>query len=170
MNFKGILFILLNLFKFNYSWYTDNGLIYNEMNNQTKLRGISWFGFETQDYVVNGLWVHNMKWYIDLLKSNNFNVIRIPYSSEWIHYNIDKYPDQGIISADQTLYNKKSIEILDELFDYTEQNNILIMLDLHRLHKEYISELWYSPTDQQYTSDTYFSTWFTILDRYKKRK
>ena len=44
------------------------------------------------------------------------------------------------------------------------------MLDLHRLHKEYISELWYSPYDDQYPSTVFFETWYKMLDRYKDRK
>ena len=43
------------------------------------------------------------------------------------------------------------------------------MLDLHRLNDQYISELWYAPNDDRFTSDTFFQTWFTILDRYKDR-
>jgi len=42
-------------------------------------------------------------------------------------------------------------------------------LDLHRLHKEYISELWYSPTDDMFPTEVFFQTWFRILDRYHER-
>lgn len=169
---KQLIFVLISfmalIVPYVLGWYTNNGYIYNDNNNQTNIRGLSWFGFETPDYIVNGLWAHPMFWYIDKVSEMNFNCFRIPYSSEWILYNFNRYP-VGSVSADYSLNNKQSIEILDELFDYTEQKNILIMLDLHRLHKEYISELWYSPTDKQYTAESYFQTWFTVLDRYKNR-
>lgn len=151
------------------SWNVSNGHIYNSKGQQTNIRGMSWFGFETPDFVVNGLGYHPLNWYIDLIKDNGINALRIPFSAEWILYNFDIKPYYGNVQADPSLQNKKSIEILDALFDYTEEKGILIMLDLHRLHKEYISELWYSPYDDVYTSDTYFSVWNTMLDRYGNR-
>ena len=152
------------------AWTVKNGHIINDKNETVGIRGISWFGFETPDFVVNGLWTHPLDWYLDLLKQNNINAIRIPFSAEWIYYNWEHVPEQWFIGADPTLYGKKSIEILDAIFDYTEENDILIMLDLHRLHKEYISELWYSPYDGMFTSDMFYDTWFKIIDRYHTRK
>ena len=170
MQLKKFILGLLTSIPLTCAWTTKNGHIYNDNGEQTNIRGLSWFGFETQDFVVNGLWSHPLDWYLDLIKQNNFNVIRIPFSAEWIYYNFDTIPNQGIISADPSSQGKTSIEILDALFDYTEKNDILIMLDLHRLHKEYISELWYSPYDDQYPSSVYYTTWTKMLDRYKDRR
>jgi len=147
-------------------WKTVNNAIYLNQK-EVALRGVSWFGFETQDFVVNGLWSHPMDWYFDTLVELNINSIRVPFSSEWIYYNFDLYPDDQMVTADPGSQHKKSIEILDLFFEKARKRNIAIMLDLHRLHKEYISELWYSPTDREFTTDTFFATWFAILDRYK---
>ena len=152
------------------SWTIDNGIIYDNKHQRFNLSGLSWFGFETQDFVINGLWEHPVDFYLDLIKESGVNTLRIPYSSEWIKYNYDLYPYDGFVSADPNCQHKKSIEILDYLFKLAEERDIKIMLDLHRLHKEYISELWYSPTDNMFTSETYFETWFAILDRYHKHK
>lgn len=147
-------------------WQAVNNTLYLN-SKQVTLRGVSWFGFETQDFVVNGLWSHSMDWYFDSLSDLGINAVRVPFSSEWIHYNIDLYPDGGLVSADPDSQHKKSIEILDLFFAKAQDRGIAIMLDLHRLHKEYISELWYSPTDRDYTTDTFYATWFAILDRYQ---
>jgi endoglucanase len=161
--------LFLNFFTTLNAWTINQGIIYDNYNKTFNLSGISWFGFETQDFVINGLWSHDYKWYIDCLKKNHFNVIRIPFSAEWILYNFDLYPYNQLVIADSFNQNKKSIEILDNIFNYAEKNNIYIMLDLHRLHKEYISELWYSPTDNLFTSDDFLLTWFKILDRYHNK-
>jgi len=153
----------------NSTWKSGQGRLYMD-GSEVFIRGISWFGFETQDFVINGLWIHSMEWYIDLLVDLGINAIRLPFSSEWIYYNPDIYPYDGFVSQDQASQHKKSIEILDHFFDLTEKKGIAVLLDLHRLHKEYISELWYSPTDRFYTTETFFETWFTILDRYKNRR
>lgn len=149
-------------------WETREGGVWLN-GEEVQFRGLSWFGFETQDFVVNGLWSHPMEWYVDLLSSLGVNAVRVPFSSEWIHYNFDKYPYDGLVSSDPGSQHKQSIEILDRFFDLTQQKGIVVLLDLHRLHKEYISELWYSPTDREYTSDTFFETWFAVLDRYQDR-
>lgn len=151
-------------------WRVDHGEIYDTQNKHFNLSGISWFGFETQDFVVDGLWTHPMEFYLDLLKNNGFNTIRVPFSAEWIYYNFNLYPYDGLVSGDPGSQKKKSIEILDRLFELCEQRKMYIMLDLHRLHKEYISELWYSPTDNEFTADIFLQTWFMILDRYKSQK
>jgi len=149
-------------------WTQKDGNIYRD-GKTVQLRGLSWFGFETQDFVANGMYSHSMDFYFDKMKSIGINAIRVPFSAEWIYYNFDVYPYNGFYSADPSLAGKKSIEILDMFFDKAEANGMVIMLDLHRLHKEYISELWYSPTDGQYPSSVFYSVWETILDRYKDR-
>lgn len=149
-------------------WHQEGGIIYRN-NESVQLRGVSWFGFETQDFVVNGMYSHTMDFYFDVMRSVGINAIRVPFSAEWIHYNFDIYPWNGMYSADPSLAEKKSIEILDLFFDKAEANGMVIMLDLHRLHKEYISELWYSPTDDKYPSDVFVDTWEAILSRYKDR-
>jgi endoglucanase len=111
-----------------------------------------------------------MDFYFDIMKSVGINAIRVPVSAEWIYYNLDISPQGGMISADPSLSGKTSIEILDVLFDKAEANGMVIMLDLHRLHNSYISELWYSPTDDQYPSSVFLSVWKTLLTRYKDRK
>jgi len=151
------------------AWTTTGGHIFDNDGNQVALKGISWFGFETQDFVINGLWTHPMDFYMDTLQEQGFNMLRVPFSSEWILKNFDLYPYDGNIGADPENQHRKAIEVLDTLFDMAEERGILIMLDLHRLHNGYISELWYSPTDQEYTEETFFTTWFRILDRYQER-
>lgn len=159
-----------------YHWRTDGGQILYTIGlppmpseqdtgwSLTHLSGASWFGFETQDFVVNGLWAHPLDFYITVLKTLGVNILRIPFSSEWMLFNRDIYPYDEFVSGDPSAAGKTSLEILDQLFEKTASHGIGVMLDLHRLHKEYISELWYSPTDNQYTGDTFFTTWYSILD------
>lgn len=149
-------------------WSIENGEIQRN-GDPFEIRGISWFGFETEAFVTHGLYSHSMDFYFDKLDQVGINALRIPFSAEWIFYNLNTYPNNGMIAADPSLQGKKCIEILDTLFDKAEDRGIAIMLDLHRLHKEYISELWYSPTDGQYPSNVFIEVWKTMLDRYKDR-
>lgn len=153
-----------------YKVHKTNGSLHYDNGQLMKIKGASWFGFETGDQVVNGLWANPLKFYMDLLATEKFNVIRVPFCSKWILQNFDVYPDQGFVSADPDNQNKKSIEIMDTLFDMAHARNMLILLDLHRLNCEYISELWYSPFSGEYTDESFLQTWFKMLDRYKDHK
>lgn len=131
-----------------------------------RMKGISWFGLETPDMAPNGMWTNDMAFYMDTLVTDNFNFLRVPFSSQFVLYHFDDYPDNGFVSADPENQHKKAIEILDRLFDMAYERNILILLDLHRLNWDFISELWYDQYDGAFTEETFFTTWFKILDRY----
>lgn len=146
------------------AWSARDGQIYDAQGDPFHIRGASWFGFETQDFVINGLWSHPMDFYVQTLQDLGVNVLRVPWSAEWILYNQDIYPYDGMVAGDPENQHSTSWEILERLFDKTEKAGIHIMLDLHRLHKEYISEVWYSPTDSLFTSDDFFSAWARVLD------
>jgi hypothetical protein len=44
------------------------------------VKGINWFGFETDTRVLHGLDVHDADFYLDMLRENGFNLLRIPIS------------------------------------------------------------------------------------------
>ena len=151
--------------------YTQkNGTLFDKEGKEMHLKAISHFGAETGDRCPNGLWVHPLEFYMDLLEADNFNVIRVPFSSKLVLYEYEGYPDQQFVSADPANQNKKSMEILDAFFDMAYERNMLIMLDLHRLNGDYISTLWYSPEDGEYDSEKFLDVWFKMLQRYGNHK
>lgn len=95
---------------------------------------------------------------------------QIFWSSNPIFLHLDttsRTPASAIIFLQMLHYKPNPVlEILDVLFEKARQSGIVILLNLHRLHKEYIPELWYSPYDDTYSTDVFFETWFTMLDRY----
>lgn len=147
-------------------YHIENATLYDNHGNIMRLKSLSWFGIETPDLCPNGMWQNSMTFYMDLMAREKFNVIRIPFSSEFVLYNWDAYPDKGFVSASPENQHKKTVEILDQLFDMASERNMLILLDLHRLNWQYISELHYDPNDGRFTADTYLETWFKMLDRY----
>lgn len=150
------------------AFHVENATLYDNNDQVMRVKGVSWFGAETADMTPNGMWTHNMSFYMDLMARENFNVIRVPFSAQLVLYNFDAYPDQGFVSADTSLHHKKSMEILDNLFEKAHARNMLVLLDLHRLNWGYISELFYDPNDAAFTSEGFLKTWFRMLDRYHK--
>ena len=52
---------------------------------RVRLKGVNWFGFETNDFVLHGLWSRKLSWMLDLLQSYNVNALRLPFSGSHPH-------------------------------------------------------------------------------------
>ncbi len=44
-----------------WSYYVEGGKVHSESGQEINLYGVSWFGFETNNHVVHGLWARNWK-------------------------------------------------------------------------------------------------------------
>lgn len=56
----------------------QQGTIRTATGQPVQLRGVNWFGFETGDHVVHGLWARNWRDMIAQIKAVGFNAVRIP--------------------------------------------------------------------------------------------
>ena len=101
-------------------------------NKEISIKGINWFGFETECNVIHGLWSNNLDFYFDFLSENNFNALRIPISYE-MSLNEEQKPTVGCIdyNLNKDLKDKNSREILHILFEKAQEHNMLILLDMH---------------------------------------
>ena len=88
-------------------------------------------------------------------------------SQELIWYQNDACPTDGTTAAAPETHQKRSVEILDLLFDECERRGLYIMLDLHRLNQYAIAEVWYDLP--RYTEETFVGTWSILFDRYGNR-
>ena len=149
-------------------WRAINGAMTYKNETLFAIKGVNWFGFETCDYVVHGLWVHPLTWYLDFIQANDFNVIRLPFSQQWVLHSWEtQKPNPQSISADSSLQGKTSLEIMDIFFEECRKRGIFILLDMHRLKCEAQShELWYSIDGAGYTNETFFQSWQKMIDRY----
>mmetsp|Transcript_57956 Transcript_57956/g.96112 ORF Transcript_57956/g.96112 Transcript_57956/m.96112 type:complete len:577 (+) Transcript_57956:38-1768(+) len=81
----------------------DNELKLN--GNRFDLKGLSWFGFETTNYNLYGLDKHSVDWYLDWIKAQGFNAMRLPFSQDFIQNGdkaaylsvVQKAADRGIL-------------------------------------------------------------------------
>src|SRR5215467_9257567 len=63
-------------------WHTNGAQILDANNQSVRIAGVSWFGFETNDFVVHGLWQRSYKSMRDQIKGLGYNTIRLPYSNQ----------------------------------------------------------------------------------------
>ena len=73
------LMILSSTLPANGGYSVQNGRILDGNNNPIQLRGSNWFGFETHDHVVHGLWAREWKGMITQMKQVGLNAVRLPF-------------------------------------------------------------------------------------------
>src|SRR5512139_2013910 len=63
-------------------WHTSGSKILDANNQEVRVTGINWFGLETGNYALHGLWSRNYKDVLDQIKSLGYTTIRLPYSNQ----------------------------------------------------------------------------------------
>ena len=135
-------------------WHTSGRQILDANNQPVRIAGVNWFGFETNNYVVHGLWSRDYKDMMNQMKSLGYNTIRLPYSDD-----IFKGTSPNSINFYQMntdLQGLNSLQVMDKIVNYAGSIGLRVILDRHRPDSGGQSALWY-------TSSTPESTWIADL-------
>eukprot|EP01084_Bolivina_argentea_P061532 112467_1 len=129
-----------------------------------RLKGLSWFGFETGTYVLHGLWAVSWRNLLSFIVEHNFNAVRIPFSAELFINN--PYPNSIDFSLNPELIGLTSIQCIDFIIEQCALNGIIVMLDMHCLATDgtAVEGLWYNNI---YPQQTVLDIWKTIALRYE---
>lgn len=144
---------------------TRGAKIVDAKGNSVLLRGVNWFGMETETHAPHGLWKRDYKDMLVQIKKLGYNLIRLPYSVEALR----SFQVSGIdftIGSNRELENKTPIEIMDAIVEEAQRQGLLILLDSHRLNDKRIPELWYG---DGYTEADWINTWLQLAQRYKNQ-
>ncbi|MYX26516.1 cellulase family glycosylhydrolase [Streptomyces sp. SID8381] len=136
-------------------WHTSGRQILDAAGNPVRIAGVNWFGFETGNHVVHGLWSRDYKSMIDQMKSLGYNTIRLPYSDDIF---------KAGTTADSINFNNMNtdlqglspLQVMDKIVAYAGQDGLKVILDRHRPDSGGQSALWY-------TSAVPESTWIADL-------
>jgi aryl-phospho-beta-D-glucosidase BglC (GH1 family) len=145
---------------------TDGNQIVDINGNPVRIAAVSWFGFETTTYVVDGLWARNYKDMMNQMVQLGFNTIRIPYSEDI--FNPANVPNSIDYSLNPDLQGLSSLQILDKIVDYAGQMGLRIILDEHSAMAGDAAneQLWYIPGSTVYTQQAWINDWVTLAKRY----
>ena len=144
-----------------WSYYVEDGKVYNDSSQEINLYGVSWFGFETNNHVVHGLWARNWKDMIEQIKGLGFTAIRLPFCPATLN-------DVGVTSINYSLnpdlQGLNSLEIMDKVIDELDRQGFYVLLDHHTSDCQTIEELWYNSnySEQDWVSDLVF-----VANRYR---
>jgi endoglucanase len=146
-------------------FFAKDGKVLNEKNERIRLKGVNWFGFETNIYTVHGLWSVSMDSLFKFLKDNAFNAVRLPISLELVS-KLDTVFSSGIdTSANPSLTNVTAGKVLDVFIQKCKDYDMLVLLDMH-VHKASgpIEDLWWNA---QYTEKDWIDGWKKLVTRFK---
>jgi endoglucanase len=125
------------------------------------LRGVNWFGLETETHAPHGLWVRNYKDLITQIRELGYNFIRLPYSVQMMRDTTVKGID---FNLNPDLKGKKPIEIMDAIVQEAGRQGLMILLDSHQLNNQRIPELWYG---DGFTEEDWITAWTDLATRYQ---
>ena len=144
-----------------WSYYVEGGKVHDGSGQEINLYGVSWFGFETNNHVVHGLWARNWKDMIEQIKGHGFTAIRLPFCPATLN-------NTGVTSINYSLnpdlQGLNSLEIMDKVIDELDRQGFYILLDHHTSDCQTIDDLWYTSnySEQDWVSDLVF-----VADRYQ---
>ena len=127
---------------------------------EVQLFGVNWFGAETQDHVVHGLWTRNYQDMVDQIASLGLNAVRLPVCPATLD---DVVPNSINYAANPSLQGLGSLEILDVVVGALDAAGIHVLVDHHRPDCDAISEL---PTIPGYSQADWIADLVFVATRY----
>ncbi|MBP5971218.1 cellulase family glycosylhydrolase [Brasilonema sp. CT11] len=144
---------------------TRGAKIIDAKGRQVWLRGVNWFGIETETHVPHGFWKRDYKDILTQIRTLGYNLIRLPYSVQaLLSPNIS-----GIdfsIGSNKEFEGKTPIQVMDLIIQEAERQGLLVLLDSHCLSDKRIAELWY---EDNFTEADWINTWTMLANRYKNQ-
>ena len=154
-------------------WHTNGNQIVDSNGETVRVAGVNWYGFETTDYIVHGLWAQDYKTVLNTIKSLGYNVIRIPFSNQMVESNpvptnYTSYANGQ--PANTALVGQTALADLDTIVAYAGSIGLRVILDNHRSEAGNSNEangLWYTSA---YPQSNWIADWQTMATRYSASK
>jgi endoglucanase len=154
-------------------WHTVGNRIVDSNGADVRMTGVNWYGFETTDHLVHGLYAKDYKTILNTIKTLGYNVIRIPFSNELVETNpvpTNFTTSAGGTPANTELTGQTALQDLDSIVSYAGSIGLRIVLDNHRSeagNSNEASGLWYTST---YPQSNWIADWQTMATRYSAAK
>src|SRR2546429_10010089 len=116
-------------------WHTSGNQIIDSSGRMVRIAGINWYGFETKDQVVHGLWARDYHTILNAIKNTGYNAIRLPYSNQMVESpiipsNISYSNGSGAINTD--LKGLNALQVMDKVISAAGAPGLGGILDHHR--------------------------------------
>jgi aryl-phospho-beta-D-glucosidase BglC (GH1 family) len=149
--------------------HVEGNQILDAQGNKVWLTGANWFGFNTSERVLHGLWSVNLESTINAIAARGINLLRVPISTELLHEWQSGVTTIAQInaSANPSLQGATTLEVFDALVDASRNAGLKILLDVHGAEADnmgHIYPMWYKG---EFSDEVFYSTWEWVTERYK---
>ena len=129
--------------------------------------GVNWFGLETADRVLHGLWCRPLDAIMDFVAAHGFNALRLPFSVQLVE-ELDTVKPTNLGGDNPSLQGLTAGTQLDAVVSAAAKRGILVMLDCHHMEAapSAIPELWYVPG--VWSEERVIKAWQTLARRYAR--
>lgn len=144
--------------------WSKNGMLYVGKDTPFFIKGFSWYGMEEPAHVPGGTGIISMPTVFKFAQRHNFNAIRIPLSVENILDN--DTPRTGIAPFKNPHFSGLPyLDVLMAIIRTAASNNILIMLDIHRLKSKDVQSTGYWHSENM-SEQRLFRVWDTLCNKF----
>ena len=147
-------------------FHTSGNQILDSSNHPFRIAGVNWYGFETTDEVAHGLWAKDYHTILNAIKSNGYNVIRIPLSNQMVESPIIPSNSNFGSGLNSDLAGLNSLGVLDKIVTAAGALGLRVILDNHRSEAGNSAEasgLWYTSA---YPEANWIHDWTSLATRY----
>ena len=148
--------------------HTSGQYIVDSNGVRVHLNAFNWYGFESTDYVVEGLQAQPLNSIVSTIKGLGFNTVRLLWSNQMVESNpvVGNYA----LTANPSLEGENALTIMDTVVNALTSAGIMVILDNHMSNAGWCcsttdnNELWYN---SQYPQANWVADWQTLATRYK---
>ena len=148
--------------------HTSGQYIVDSNGVRVHLNAFNWYGFESTDYVVEGLQAQPLNSIVSTIKGLGFNAVRLLWSNQMVESNpvVGNYA----LAANPGLEGENALTIMDTVVNALTSAGIMVILDNHMSNAGWCcsttdnNELWYN---SQYPQANWVADWQTLATRYK---
>jgi endoglucanase len=125
---------------------------------------VNWFGYDTDCHIINGLWVHPIDFFFDILSHDiQINVLRIPFGYDTIQQ-WENPPKYECVTANPWMNDMSIKDTFHVLFQKARERSIAIVLDFHSLNNVITDYL----VSDEMTIDATFEMWKKIMFEFQQ--
>lgn len=126
------------------------------------LRGVNWFGLETNTYCPHGLWTRSLDSMLDQIAGLGYNCMRLPYSDDI--FKSSSVPNGIDFNQNPDLRNLTALQVMDKVIEKAGARGLKVILDRHRPDANGQSALWYTSSVSE---EVWIQHWESLAQRYK---
>jgi len=134
--------------------------------NPLRITGISWFGFETNNRVLHGLWTRGYMSALDQNKAPDFSTLRIPFSNAMLKPGATTNSINFQVNPD--LKDLTPLQVLDKIVGYCGQIGLRVIRGRHSAKADgYTGEnVWFISGDAHFIEQRWIEDWVMLAKHY----